>query len=68
MADRPALEKMFLAIALLRALRDNDPGAFIQGDLENVAIDGHFDLMRIADQVSEAARASSLKFSSAVRR
>jgi len=37
----------------------------IQGGLEDVAIDGHFDLVRVADQVLEAARDNSNNFFSA---
>lgn len=68
MANRPAPENVFLANALFRALRVNDPRAFIQGNLEDVAIDGHFDLMSVSDQVLESARASSHNFFSAGRK
>ena len=68
MPDSLAPKNIFLANAFLDALRANDPRAFIQGGLEDVVIDGHFDLVRVADQVLEAVRDNSRNFFSAGRK
>ena len=68
MLDRSAPKNIFLAKAFLDVLRGSDLGAFIQGELEDVVIDGHFDLVRVADHVLEAVRDNSDNFFSAERK
>ena len=61
MADRPVHidgEAEALASAILDAMRGDHPTAFIQGELDDISIDGHFDLTRVVRQSLDALRAS----------
>ena len=54
--------------ALLAALRSEDPGAFIQGPLDDATIDGHFNLIRVVGQAFEGLRVNSPSLFSAQRK
>ena len=50
----PEKDALVLASAIIHAMKQNDPEAFIQGDplgKSETVIDGHFEMRRVAEMV-----------------